>query len=599
MASCSNCGNELPADATECPNCTTQILSAKRSLPEISGYKILSRIGEGGMGAIYLAEETSLGRRVAIKVIAEKVSTGGQAHARFTREARALATVEDANVVRVYSFGDVAGQPYLAMEYIDGETLADRIRRLGRLPVEEAVRFTREILVALEAAWEKGIIHRDIKPSNVLIDRRGNVHVADFGLAKPQVADDLHLTQSGHVVGTPYYVAPEQAQGKPTDFRADIYSTGILLYEMLAGERPFEATTPFTVVAKHINEPLPSIRAKRSDVPNRVARVLERMTAKQPEQRPQSYAELIAAFDTLLGLTPKSIPRTETFSQLPKSTRTDYRVPAIISALVILAIIGWQSYRVRITHPVAPTSPSERRLVVAVTPFYGPDDDSAKEGRVMAALIERSIVSRLGGDNVKVIGIDDTKNPLRSHDAARQLGDRLGAAVVIWGEAFALKRETEIQPYFTLVRRETSRPAHEAKDSIDLKSADAVAQVSERSSPVMRVQAEAPNQIELRKTSAEGVGEMVSFLAALHALYDEQNAHKALQFLGQAPKTAESLRNRAQADIQLGDRSGAIKALQESLTLDPTSARNRAQIADQLLLDGKFGEAARNYLLAD
>src|SRR6266545_8404267 len=208
MASCPNCGSELPADAAECPNCTTQVLAAGRTsaMPEISGYKMLRRIGEGGMGAIYLAEETSLGRRVAIKLIAGKVTAEEQARARFAREARALATIEHANVVRVYSFGEVGGQPYLAMEYIDGETLADRIRRLGRLPVEEAVRFTRDILVALDAAWEKGIVHRDIKPSNMLIDRRGQVHVADFGLAKPrQLADDMILTQSGHVLGTPYY----------------------------------------------------------------------------------------------------------------------------------------------------------------------------------------------------------------------------------------------------------------------------------------------------------------------------------------------------------------------------------------------------------
>ena len=596
MASCTNCGSPLPADGAECPNCTTQVLSAKRSLPEISGYKILSRIGEGGMGAIYLAEETSLGRRVAIKVIAEKVAPGGQAHARFAREARALATVEHANVVRVYSFGEVAGQPFLAMEYIDGETLADRIRRLDRLPVEEAVRFTREILVALEAAWEKGIVHRDIKPSNVLIDRRGNVHVADFGLAKLQVADDMHLTQSGHVVGTPYYVAPEQAQGKPTDFRADIYSTGILLYEMLAGERPFEGTTPFTVVAKHINEPLPSIRSKRADVPNRVARILERMTAKQAEQRPQSYEELIAAFDALLGITPKSIPKTETFSKLPRAIRTDYRTPAVISAVVILAILGGQWYRVRKMYPAVPPPNTDRRLAVAVTPFYGPDEDSAKEGRVMAALVERSITGRLGTGNVRVIGIDETKNPVRSHDAARQLGDRLGAAVVVWGEAFAVKRETEIQPYFTLVPRASSRAPAEAKESVDLKAADPVAQLTERSTPVVHVQAEAPNQIELRKTSAEGVGEMVSMLAALHALYDESNPHKALQFFDQAPKTAESLRNRAQAYIQLGDHRNAIKTLEEALALDPKNVQSRAQLADLLLLEGRFNDAARNYL---
>jgi serine/threonine protein kinase len=551
MPFCVNCGAELPPGSAGCPNCTTQVRTKpEEALPHISGYEILQRLGEGGMGAIYLAEEKSLGRRVAIKVMAGKFSAEEQARARFAREARALATIEHANVVRVYSFGEVDGQPYLAMEYVDGETLADRIRRLGRLPVEEAVRFTREIVVGLDAAWEQGIVHRDIKPSNVLVDRRGNVHVADFGLAKArQLADDMILTQSGHVLGTPYYVAPEQAQGKATDFRADIYSTGILLFEMLAGERPFEGTTPFTVVAKHINEPLPSIRTRRPEVPSRVARIIERMTQKQPEQRPPSYAELIATFDALLGTTPRSIPRTETFSKMPRPAKTDYRVPVAFSAAVILAVIGWQAYRIsKERHsPASQPVANDQRMVVAVAPFYGPDDDSAKEGRVMGALIERSITSRLGANNVRVVGIDETKEPVRSHDTARQLGERVRAAVVVWGEAFALKRETEIQPYFTLVRPQT-RPEAAVTSEQNAQSADvaaADASLRERSASAVRVEAEAPNQIDLRKTSAEGVGEMVSLLAAIHALYYENNAQKSLMFFDQAPRTAESLRHRA------------------------------------------------------
>lgn len=620
-SSCPNCNSPFPAGLTECPNCATQAFSASRTsgLPQISGYEILGRVGEGGMGAIYLAEEKSLGRRVAIKVVSGKLATEAQAHARFVREARALATIEHANVVRIYSFGDVEGQPYLAMEYIDGETLADRIRRLGRLPIEEAARFTRQILLALDAAWEKGIIHRDIKPSNVLIDRRGQVHVADFGLAKPmQVPGDLMLTQDGYVLGTPYYVSPEQAQGKPTDFRSDIYSCGILLYEMLAGERPFEGTTPFTVVAKHLNEPLPSIRAKRSDVPNRVARLLEWMTQKLPEQRPKSYAELIERFDAILGITPsRPIASTETFSTIPIATPGGYRTPLIISAVVILAMFGWQWYRVRKVVHEAGAAPTEKRLVVAVTPFYGPDDDSAKEGRVMAALVERSITARLGADNVKVIGIDETKQPVRSHDAARQLGEHVGASVVVWGEAFALKKETEIQPYFTLMHR-TSQPAVKSEStpenvrSVDVKAADPVAKLSEQSTSVMRVQAEAPNQIELRKTSADGVGEMVSFLAGLHALYDENNPRKALQFFAQAPKTAETMRHRAQAYVQLANPANranvawerptttsseeeAIKALEGALALEPRHVQSRAQLADLYLVHGRFKEAAREY----
>lgn len=597
--SCPSCSNPLPVGTTTCPNCATAAQTGQRSepgLPLISGYDLIGRIGEGGMGTIYLAEEKSLARRVAIKVVAGKLGSSPQARARFLREARSLATIEHANVVRIYAFGEVDGQPYLAMQYVEGETLADLIRRQGRLSVDESLRMMRQILVALEAAWEKGIVHRDVKPSNVLLDKRGQVHVADFGLAKvTQSADDPALSLTGHVLGTPYYVAPEQAQGKDTDFRADIYSCGILLYELLAGERPFEGTTPFAIVAKQIGEPLPSIQAKRPEVSTRIARMLERMTAKAPQSRPSSYAELIAEFDTLLGFTPSQPTRSVSFAP----AQTKWATIAAICVIVLAASAAIAiRYRSRPVTALAPNGP-DQRMLVAVAPFYGPDDDSAKEGRVMAALVERSITARLGAANVKVAGIDETKDPVRSHDAARALGERLGAAVVVWGEAFALRRETEIQPYFTLIRKQRpesrdASPAQTARD-VDLKSADPVAELSEQSSRVVRLEAETPNQIELRKTSAEGVGEMVSFLAALHALYDENNPRKAIQFFEQAPRTAESLRHEAAAYLRLEDRPNAMKTLEAVLQLDPKQVQSRADLADLYLLANRFDDAVAAY----
>ncbi|HXI13723.1 MAG TPA: protein kinase [Thermoanaerobaculia bacterium] len=280
------------------------------AFPEIGGYKVLDKIGQGGMGAIYLAEELALGRRVAIKMVVGKLATDPQSRGRFLREARALATVEHPNVVRIYSYGEIEGEAYLVMEFIDGETLADRITRHGPLSVGDSLRTLRQILEALEAAWERSIVHRDVKPANILIDRRNRVHVADFGLAKPihLTSTDASLTQAGYMLGTPHYVAPEQALGKPVDFRADVYSCGILLYEMLTGNRPFEGTTPFGIVAQHLNDPLPPVREKRSDVPVQVVRLLEWMTEKAPSKRPASYAEIVSTLDGILeGTSPDPV----------------------------------------------------------------------------------------------------------------------------------------------------------------------------------------------------------------------------------------------------------------------------------------------------
>jgi serine/threonine-protein kinase len=195
--------------------------------PAIAGYRLEHRLGEGGMGCVHAAEDLALGRRVAIKMIRGSMTDDPEALARFDREARTLATIEHPNIVRVYAFGRAGTIPYLVMVYIDGGTLADRIQRGGPLGVSEALRITRDVALALDAAWTRQVVHRDIKPSNILLDRHGGVHVADFGMAKPLTDASMgDLTGSGLMVGTPNHVSPEQAEGCAVDLRSDIYSLG-------------------------------------------------------------------------------------------------------------------------------------------------------------------------------------------------------------------------------------------------------------------------------------------------------------------------------------------------------------------------------------
>jgi len=303
QVACPNCGASIPPEQKDCPLCRTRTGEFLAEVPLVPGFKILRLLGEGGMGKVYLAEETALGRRVAIKMIWDVLAADERMITRFMREARLMASVEHPHIVRVYSFGQNEGRSYLVMEYVEGESLSRRLRRIGRIGADEALRILRQTVEALGAAWEHRIIHRDIKPSNLLMDTEDNVRVADFGLARAtQQMADSSITQTGMMLGTPHYVSPEQARGeKDLDFRSDLYSLGIMLYELLAGQPPYEGATPVAVMDQHLHAPLPSLKTACPEVSGELEQLCEWMTRKQPADRPASYAELEQSIDALLG----------------------------------------------------------------------------------------------------------------------------------------------------------------------------------------------------------------------------------------------------------------------------------------------------------
>jgi eukaryotic-like serine/threonine-protein kinase len=269
------------------------------SAPTVPGYRVSRLLGEGGAGQVFLAEDETLGRTVAIKVLPEGFGPDPKARERFLREARTMAAIQHPRIVHVYGFGEAEGRLYLVMEHVEGESLADLIGRTSPAPLDQALRILRQACEALEAAWEKGIIHRDIKPSNVLLDRRGDVKVADFGLAKSLNAPVEPVTHSGEILGSPHYMAPEQVRGAPLDFRTDMYALGILFFEVLTGTRPFEGSNPYDIADKQLHNPLPPLSEVRPDAPQGAARLVDWMTRKAPGERPGSYAEILSALDGL------------------------------------------------------------------------------------------------------------------------------------------------------------------------------------------------------------------------------------------------------------------------------------------------------------
>ena len=276
--------------------------SGEIQLPEIEHHQFVRLLGRGGMGVVYLAKDELLDRQVAVKILAPGIAADRVARARFLREARSMAAVEIPHILRVFSIGETAGQVYLTMQYATGETLATRISAGGKLPLAEALEITRQIVEALSAADERNIVHRDIKPANVFFDADDAVLVGDFGLARGvEVADDAEaLTMAGQLLGTPHYSSPEQALGSRVDFRTDIYSLGIVVFEMLSGQRPFSATSFGAVIGQHIHSPLPKL-AEIVDVRDGVQALVEWMTAKEPGDRPDSYADLSARLSALIA----------------------------------------------------------------------------------------------------------------------------------------------------------------------------------------------------------------------------------------------------------------------------------------------------------
>src|SRR5213596_2584657 len=252
-------------------------------------YLITRKLGAGGMANVYLAEDQELGRRVAIKILNERHANDEQFVERFRREVKNAAGLSHPNVVSVYDRGEAEGTYYIAMEYVEGRTLKDLIVTRGPSPIPIAIDYTRQVLSALRFAHRNGIVHRDIKPHNVIVDHEGRVKVADFGIAR---AGASQMTEAGSIIGTAQYLSPEQARGAPVDQTSDIYSVGIVLYEMLTGKVPFSGETPLEIAMKHLSTvPVPPSEV-RDDIPDDLDMVVLRALAKDPEDRYQTAEEM-------------------------------------------------------------------------------------------------------------------------------------------------------------------------------------------------------------------------------------------------------------------------------------------------------------------
>ena len=304
-------------------------------------YEVEELVGTGGMSSVYRARDTVLGRHVALKVLHEHFSTDEEYVERFRREARAIARLNHPNIVTVIDRGEFEGRQFIVFEHVPGENLKDLVRREGPLPVQEALALTQQVARGLAFAHEHGIVHRDVKPQNVLVDEEGSPKVTDFGIAR-SLDPQEGLTQTGTLLGTSDYIAPEQASGRRVDERSDQYGLGVLLYELLTGEVPYPAETFMAVAMRHLRDPVPSVSERRQDVPPEVDSIVARAMAKNPNDRFPSVEAMAAAIDAALEETgpeaatgiirpgPARRPR-------PRSQRRRNYWPLLLALLVVVA----------------------------------------------------------------------------------------------------------------------------------------------------------------------------------------------------------------------------------------------------------------------
>ena len=328
-------------------------------------YEIVGELGRGGMGVVYKGYEPALGRNVAIKELSPSLAHDQNLVERFLREARSMAALNDPHIIQIYFIGQENEQPFFVMEFVEGESLSQILKREKKLDVADALKIIHQTAQGLATAHDKGVVHRDIKPGNLMVTPRGQVKIADFGIALASTDFSQKLTSTGEFVGTPGYLSPEVCMAKPVDQRSDIFSLGIVLYEMLSGDTPFQDESPLGLMLEVVKAEIPDIREINKEVDAQTAAILTRMVAKEPGDRFQSCHDLAAALEahplvakggTLTLAAPKPAPADATMVGAPTPASQQARRAPTPPPNVSKTGVGTAASAAPVSPPAAPAA---------------------------------------------------------------------------------------------------------------------------------------------------------------------------------------------------------------------------------------------------
>jgi serine/threonine protein kinase/tetratricopeptide (TPR) repeat protein len=394
----------------------------------ISHYKILSKLGEGGMGVVYKAEDTKLHRFVALKFLHPELTRDEEAKGRFIHEAQAAAALNHPHICTIYEIDEHDGQSFIAMEFIEGEGLKDRIQK-GPLPIDDLLSLTIQIGEGLQKAHEKGIIHRDIKPANIMVTGDGVVKILDFGLAR--LGTQTKITKTDTTLGTAAYMSPEQASGKEVDGRADIWSVGVVLYEMVTGARPFTGEYEPAVVYSILHDNPEPVTSRRSNVPMELERIVGKALTKEASGRYPHVEDMLVDLRALRSVTQSSAaPR----KPVAKGRRTRALVAGIAAVVIVAVIAIAVAVLPRLFKPAPPSQKppvADDRKMIVVLPFenLGPSDDEYFANGTTDAITARlASVSGLG-----VISRQSAMQYKKTTKTIRQIGSELGVDYILEG----------------------------------------------------------------------------------------------------------------------------------------------------------------------
>jgi len=438
---CSNCATPLPfpEDISAAPTKTLQIpiKGLFRGKTFADRYEVIEELGEGGMGKVYRVEDKKIKEEVALKLIKPEIAADKRTIERFSNELKFSRRIAHRNVCKMYDLGEEEGTHYITMEYVPGEDLRGSIRRFGQLPIGKSISIAKQICEGLAEAHRLGVVHRDLKSSNIMIDKEGNVRIMDFGLARSLEAKGI--TRAGTMIGTPEYMSPEQVEGKETDQRSDIYSLGVILYEMATGRVPFEGETLLSIVMKHKSEAPKNPKEVNAQIPEGLSQLILKCMEKDKEKRYQDAKELISELTKIekgISTAERVIPERKLITPKEITVKFRKRWMMIVALFVVAVVAGIGILYITKERPVPP---SEAKMLV-VMPF---ENLGSPEDEYFANGMTEEITSRLA--TLHGLGVISRTSAIQYKETTKtikQIGEELGVDYVLEG-AVRWDRSTE------------------------------------------------------------------------------------------------------------------------------------------------------------